>query len=363
MHERDRVEIERACEPDRVGAVDDAHEARFADPEVGQIEGLATGHERIGGVELVLVDVREHRVPASAGAVRIARRAAVEGPSAATYDRPDTTASLGMGVLSLTTPVTAYLASFAVPFATGTGRGRSGRIGKVVLGVAAVMLGAAAGEEWARAERWPPSAPDMRALYLDAGGQAEWRAPSRQAQTSFAVDYDVSCPGDSYFLFGPCVIDESGAAFTSAPLEEDMRLVGGANAYVWLSSSIDRANLFVYLEEVSSAGEVRILTHGRLGAAYRRVSPAPYDTLGQPWHSGFEADQEALPPGQIVEMAVPLLPTAQIVRAGARLRLTVAGADPRQRDLQSLRIDPPPTLTVHTGSAYASRVELPVARR
>ena len=225
------------------------------------------------------------------------------------------------------------------------------------------MLGAAAGEEWARAERWPPSAPDMRALYLDAGGQAEWRAPSRQAQTSFAVDYDVSCPGDSYFLFGPCVIDESGAAFTSAPLEEDMRLVGGANAYVWLSSSIDRANLFVYLEEVSSAGEVRILTHGRLGAAYRRVSPAPYDTLGQPWHSGFEADQEALPPGQIVEMAVPLLPTAQIVRAGARLRLTVAGADPRQRDLQSLRIDPPPTLTVHTGSAYASRVELPVARR
>lgn len=65
------------------------------------------------------------------------RRAAVEGPGAATYDRPDTTASLGMGVLSLTTPVTAYLASFAVPFATGTGRGRSGRLGKVVLGVAA----------------------------------------------------------------------------------------------------------------------------------------------------------------------------------------------------------------------------------
>lgn len=67
----------------------------------------------------------------------LARRAEVEGPSAADYDRPDTTTSLAMGVLSLTGPITAYLVSFTVPFATGKGRGRSGRIGKVVLGVAA----------------------------------------------------------------------------------------------------------------------------------------------------------------------------------------------------------------------------------
>ena len=61
------------------------------------------------------------------------RRAAAEGPSAATHDTPDTTTSLGMGVLSLTTPLTAYLASFAVPLATGKTKGR---VGKVVLGVA-----------------------------------------------------------------------------------------------------------------------------------------------------------------------------------------------------------------------------------
>ncbi len=64
------------------------------------------------------------------------RRAEAEGPSSADYEQPDTTTSLGMGVLSLTSPVTAWLASFAVPFATTKGRGRSGRIGKVVLGVA-----------------------------------------------------------------------------------------------------------------------------------------------------------------------------------------------------------------------------------
>lgn len=225
------------------------------------------------------------------------------------------------------------------------------------------MVGAREGQEWMRADRWPPTGVEARALYLNAGGQAGWDAQSMPSQTAFAVDYDVTCPGDSYFLFGPCVIDASGATFTSAPLEADMRLVGNANAYVWLSSSIDRANLFVYLEEVSPGGQVRILTHGRLSAANRRVSQAPYDTLGQPWHSGLQSDLEPLAAGQIVEMAVPLLPTAQILRAGARLRLTVTGADPRQRDLQQIRIDPAPILTVHAGGAYPSRVELPLAPR
>lgn len=64
------------------------------------------------------------------------RRAEVLGPSTADYLKHDTTASLGMGVLSLTTPLTALAASYAVPFRRGTARGRSGRIGQVVLGVA-----------------------------------------------------------------------------------------------------------------------------------------------------------------------------------------------------------------------------------
>ena len=80
----------------------------------------------------------------------LARRAEVEGPSAADYDRPDTTTSLAMGVLSLTGPITAYLVSFTVPFGTGKGRGRSGRIGKVVLGVAAT---AAVATSWLIARR------------------------------------------------------------------------------------------------------------------------------------------------------------------------------------------------------------------
>ncbi|MFZ9627944.1 MAG: sterol desaturase family protein [Ilumatobacteraceae bacterium] len=59
------------------------------------------------------------------------RRAEVEGPTPATYDRPDTTTSLAMGVLSLTTPITASLVGLAA-----VRRGRAGRLGRVVTGVA-----------------------------------------------------------------------------------------------------------------------------------------------------------------------------------------------------------------------------------
>jgi sterol desaturase/sphingolipid hydroxylase (fatty acid hydroxylase superfamily) len=59
------------------------------------------------------------------------RRAETEGPTAADYDRPDTVASLGMGVLSLTTPITVHLASYAA-----LRGGKRGRVGQVVLGVA-----------------------------------------------------------------------------------------------------------------------------------------------------------------------------------------------------------------------------------
>jgi sterol desaturase/sphingolipid hydroxylase (fatty acid hydroxylase superfamily) len=64
------------------------------------------------------------------------RRARQHGPSAADYEKADSIASLGMGALSLTTPITAHLLSYVA-----LRRGPRGRLGKVVLGVA---LGAAA---------------------------------------------------------------------------------------------------------------------------------------------------------------------------------------------------------------------------
>lgn len=57
--------------------------------------------------------------------------------SAANYTKPDTITSLGMGVLSLTTPLTMALVRNAMPR-----RGAKGRIGRAVVGVAVVSAAA-----------------------------------------------------------------------------------------------------------------------------------------------------------------------------------------------------------------------------
>jgi sterol desaturase/sphingolipid hydroxylase (fatty acid hydroxylase superfamily) len=62
---------------------------------------------------------------------QLQRRAAVLGPTPADYEPNDTRTSLGMGVLSLTTPLTLGLASRAA-----LRRGGRGKVGKVVLGIA-----------------------------------------------------------------------------------------------------------------------------------------------------------------------------------------------------------------------------------
>ena len=67
---------------------------------------------------------------------RVLDENSVESP-AANYTKPDTVASLGMGVLSLVTPLTMATVRYAIPR-----RGAKGRIGRIVVGVA--VLSAAA---------------------------------------------------------------------------------------------------------------------------------------------------------------------------------------------------------------------------
>ena len=71
---------------------------------------------------------------------RIAHSGAEPGPGA--YTRADTATSLGMGMLSLTTPITALLVGRVVPFRTGRRGTLGGRLGAGVLGVALVSAAA-----------------------------------------------------------------------------------------------------------------------------------------------------------------------------------------------------------------------------
>ena len=221
---------------------------------------------------------------------------------------------------------------------------------------------AADDQHWIHSQDLPGTDVPRESLYLAAGGKPEGNTlldvkPSA-GSTRFTVDYDVG--GKDYFPFWVRPQDKKGLTFTGPALSHDRIMVGFPVVHLYLAADQDDANVFAYLEDVDQGGKASVLGFGRLAASYRKVSKAPYDMLGLPYHSGLSADAEPLVPGQPVELSIGLLPSAYVFKAGHRIRVTVTGADPRERNLEEIRKDPPPRLTVFSGGDMASHIDLPL---
>jgi hypothetical protein len=179
----------------------------------------------------------------------------------------------------------------------------------------------------------------------------------------FTVDYAPQCVDseiDPYFLFRPCVVDGSSISFDTPVLEKDLHVLGHPLVNLQASFSTPDADLFAYLEIVEASGKVSILTHGRLRASHRKESRPPIDYMEVPYHSGLRADVAPVVPGEFVRLRFDLLPTSTIVKAGDRLRLRLAGADPRQR-FRTIQFDPAPVITIRQDETGTSMLRLPLA--
>ena len=199
-----------------------------------------------------------------------------------------------------------------------------------------------------------------------AAGLAEARSGSltpagagREASLSFAVDYDL--PPAEYFAFWPQPMDTHGASFTGEPLAEPLKLIGYPVAELTVAADNPLADVFVYLDRIKADGSSEVIAFGRLKLSHHKLAQAPYDTLGLPWHSGREGDVAAPAPGEFVPLSIALTPVSLVVAPGERLRFVITGADPRQRNLKDIRLDPAPTITVRLGGRTASRIDLPLA--
>ena len=112
--------------------------------------------------------------------------------------------------------------------------------------------------------------------------------------------------------------------------------------------------------------------HARNGArAKHHVYRARWHEPELPWH-GYGArqyDPEPLADGRVVEMSFDLYPTAWYFQPGHKIRVSIAGAD-----LENFELNPvlcpgnepsactPTTLELHRGPVRASRIDLPVIR-
>lgn len=193
-------------------------------------------------------------------------------------------------------------------------------------------------DRWHGAEQWPPAHTRTRTLYAAAGSKTS------DDPMALRVDYEpVGLVGTEAGLWFPMGVpfdnvlaqeqdDEKSLCFTSEPLEAEVTILGTARAHLELELAGGAvAHLCVKLCDVSHDNRSTLITSG--------------------WH---RVDPERQPRTAV---DIELYPTAYAVRAGHRLRWTLACADfPRIWPTETL-----PSVTLLSGADAPSLLEIPMS--
>ena len=99
----------------------------------------------------------------------------------------------------------------------------------------------------------------------------------------------------------------------------------------------------------------------RLKASLRKMSKPRYENFGLPYHASLRKDAQPLKPEDPVELVFAFLPASFVFKTGHTIRISVAGADYRERDRSGL--SPAPVVTLYNTPDHPSFVSLPIMNR
>ncbi len=173
-------------------------------------------------------------------------------------------------------------------------------------------------DEWRTADSWPPSAAPHRELALRADG---------------ALGEDEGEPGSREFMVlgpglgrvKPSAIDPpSTLTWTSAPLSEDVDMVGDIELQLVASATAIDTAWMATLQDVAPDGQASDVTAGWLRASMREVDDAS-SRPGAPVLPCRNA--QAVPIGEDVVYRIPLVANARRFKTGHRIRLVLTSDD------------------------------------
>ncbi len=194
--------------------------------------------------------------------------------------------------------------------------------------------------EW-RSESWPPAGLAPTALYLQPDHRL---APEPAASGRDTLRNTPSVGVEAGFWWGELnadqrSIDAYSLTYDSAPLAEDLAIMGLPQVTLQAISDARLADWFVRLSDVAPDGQVTLVTGAGINGAQRRSMSQPQD----------------LTPGQPYSLAVKLHLATWVFPAGHRIRVALTNA------LWPMNWPTPYPLTssVLLGGAQASRLVLP----
>ena len=196
--------------------------------------------------------------------------------------------------------------------------------------------------EWRQVDRWPP--PDARdaTWFLQANHTL---AVSTTENTVHQLKYVPSIGVEAGFWWGELLsdvrpVDAYSLVYDSAPLTEEVAILGHPHALLQASADVPLADWFVRLSDVAPDGSVTQITGAGLNGAQREGMTEPRD----------------LDPGKTYPLNVEMHLTSWVFPKGHRIRVAVSNA------LWPM-VWPTPyamTTSLELGGASGSRVMLPV---
>jgi predicted acyl esterase len=118
------------------------------------------------------------------------------------------------------------------------------------------------------------------------------------------------------------VVGGKSLSFATAPLTNDVVMIGPGSVDLWLRSSAVDTDLQVTLSEIRPDGKETYVQSGWLRASMRALDPTQSSQL-EPVPSMLAADAENLPRGKFVPVRVGIFPFAHAFRPGSRIRITI----------------------------------------
>jgi putative CocE/NonD family hydrolase len=241
------------------------------------------------------------------------------------------------------------------------------------------VMGASKKEAWQTSNRWPLAKQKLASFYFGEGrtgsvasvndGFLITESPTaRDPFDVYTVNYTTTSGTHSRWTAvdeassypDMRANDEKGLTFTTSPLETDMEATGHPVAHLWLATDAPDLDVFVYLEKVDRSGKSTYITEGNLRVSHRKLSQAPFNNLGLPYHSHFKTDLAPIPAWEPVELTFTLLPTSYLFHKGSRIRITVAFAD--ADNFETRVLDPAPEIHLLKDRNHPSSIQLPVAQ-
>ncbi len=217
---------------------------------------------------------------------------------------------------------------------------------------------------------WPPPQTQPLTLYFQPGGALDASPPTASASASaFALDptagaKGVLAPGGDVWDRLPAYdwaqpAPGGAVVVESAPLTEDLVLLGSASVDLWLNSPVDDADLEVTLSEVRPDGSEVYVQSGWLRAGHRK--PGPKATPLWPAQTLEEGAWAPLPPGEWTPVRVGTAGFGHVLRASSRLRVSVDTPGGTRADWRFALKPFPAAVAYAVGhdAAHPSKVVLP----